>query len=342
MILGNDYVDLAPLFSAHSTRNYLLSTLDFTDPVGVSSHKVAVSQLVESNESLFNKETSRFSSEHNVTKREQGKEWLIEIPYFLREDVIRPSDVQGKRKPGTDFQETLTDIYAEYVAKHNVAFQRTKESVLAASLFSGKTYTPKTDDVLIEWGKLFNVSAMKATVNASSTDTTKIFKEFDQIATDIIEKAQSQAAAVERIVVFCKPEAFSAIRFSAGMANAFQYVSPLEEGNVVYQRRDLLPGVTAFTIPGTNIDVVKLVDPLHLAHMASDAVAVPKFAKGSNVYQNIYGAASSTFELINAAPAEVYSYSYESSRGDAVNVVTENSQMVVNHGVGFSVQITVK
>lgn len=51
MILGNDYVDLAPLFSAHSTRNYLLSTLDFTDPVGVSSHKVAVSQLVESNES---------------------------------------------------------------------------------------------------------------------------------------------------------------------------------------------------------------------------------------------------------------------------------------------------
>ncbi len=76
---------------------------------------------------------------------------------------------------GTDFQETLTDIYADYVAKHHVAYQRTKESVLAASLFSGKTYTPKTDDVLIEWGKLFNVSAMKATVTASSTDTTKIF-----------------------------------------------------------------------------------------------------------------------------------------------------------------------
>lgn len=98
MILGNDYVDLIPLFSAHNTRNYLLSTLDFTDSVGVTSHKVAVSQLVESNESLFNKETSRFSSEHNVTKREQGKEWLIEIPYFLREDLIVPADVQGKRK----------------------------------------------------------------------------------------------------------------------------------------------------------------------------------------------------------------------------------------------------
>ena len=74
MILGNDYVDLAPLFQAHSTRNYLLSTLDFTDSVGVTSHKVAVSQLVESNESLFNKETSRFSSEHNVTKEGANKQ----------------------------------------------------------------------------------------------------------------------------------------------------------------------------------------------------------------------------------------------------------------------------
>ncbi|MEF8935871.1 major capsid protein [Escherichia coli] len=342
MILGNDYVDLAPLFSAHSTRNYLLSTLDFTDSVGVTSHKVAVSQLVESNESLFNKETSRFSSEHNVTKREQGKEWLIEIPYFLREDVIRPSDVQGKRKPGTDFQETLTDIYAEYIAKHHVAYQRTKESVLAASLFSGKTYTPKTDDVLIEWGKLFNVTPMKATVNASATDTMTVFKQFDQLATDIMEKAQSQAAAVERIVVFCKPAAFNAIRYSVGMVNAFQYASPVDDANVVFNVRSLLPGVTTFTIPGTNIDLIKVTDPLHLAHMTADAVAVPKFAKGSNVYQNIYGAASSTFELINATPAEVYNYSYESSRGDAVNVVTENSQMVVNHGVGFSVQITVK
>ncbi|HDQ3776732.1 TPA: phage capsid protein, partial [Escherichia coli] len=38
---------------------------------------------------------------------------------------------------------------------------------------------------------------------------------------------------------------------------------------------------------------------------------------------------------------EYYSYAFESNRGDAVHVVTENSSLVVNHGVGFSVQITV-
>ncbi|CTR37433.1 Uncharacterised protein [Escherichia coli] len=93
MIIGNEVVDLAPLFELNDSRNYLLSTLDFTDPVPVESHKVAVSQLIESNESLFNHPTSRFSSEHNVTKRENGEEYLIEIPYFLREDLIKPQDV---------------------------------------------------------------------------------------------------------------------------------------------------------------------------------------------------------------------------------------------------------
>ncbi|EHH5174483.1 phage capsid protein [Escherichia coli] len=342
MIIGNESVDLAPLFSLHDSRNFLLTTLDFTDPVGVSSHKVAVSQLVETNESLFNKETSRFSSEHNVTKREQGKEFLVEIPYFLREDMIKPQDVQGKRKPGATVEETLTDIYAEYVGKHHVAYQRTKESVLAASLFSGKTYTPKTDDVLIQWGDLFSAVPMTATIDASSTTPSMVFQQFDQMHTDVITKAQSQAAAVERIVVFCKPAAFNAIRYSAGMVNAFQYASPTDDANIVYSVRSLLPGVTTFTIPGTNIDIIKVTDPLLLAHMTSDAVAVPKFAKGSNVYQNIYGAPSSTFDLLNSGAAEYYSYAFSPARNDAVNVVTENSQMVVNHGVGFTVQITVQ
>ncbi|MDK6764246.1 phage capsid protein, partial [Klebsiella aerogenes] len=94
-ILGQNYVDLSPLFNLNPTRNYLLASLGLFDGVGVSSHKVAVSRLVEDNRSLFNEPTARFSSEHNVTARQNGKEWLIELPYFLREDQITPADIQG-------------------------------------------------------------------------------------------------------------------------------------------------------------------------------------------------------------------------------------------------------
>ncbi|HDQ3776748.1 TPA: phage capsid protein, partial [Escherichia coli] len=118
--------------------------------------------------------------------------------------------------------------------------------------------------------------------------------QFDQMHTDMIAKAQSQAATIERVVVFCKPAAFNAIRYSVGMVNAFQYASPVDDANVVFNVRSLLPGVTTFTIPGTNIDLIKVTDPLLLAHMTADAVAIPKLAKGAGVYQAIFGAPSSS------------------------------------------------
>ncbi|WP_455425625.1 major capsid protein [Dryocola sp. LX212] len=339
MIIGQNYVDLSPLFNVTPTRNFLLASLGLFDEDGVTSHKVSVSRLIEDNTSLFNQPTARFSSEHNVTARQNGKEWLIELPYFLREDLITPADIQGKRKPGSDVQETLTDIYSDYMSKHAVAFMRTRESYLARSLFSGTVNTPKTDDVLIDFGDLFGVAPMNTTLDLSATDSSAL-RAIDDMVSQITEAAQSQAAAVERIIVFAKGGFYSDLRFSPAMEAAFRYVSPLDEGNVVFQRRDLLPGVSTFSIPGSNVDVVKVTDALLLAQMGdADAIAIAKFQAGSGIYQNIYGAASSTFELLNAAPQEVYSWSYEETRGNVVNVISENSALSVNHGLGFSVHI---
>ena len=339
-ILGQNYVDLSPLFNLNPTRNFLLASLGLFDGVGVSSHKVAVSRLVEDNHSLYNEPTARFSSEHNVTARQNGKEYLIELPFFMREDQITPADIQGKRKPGTDVQQTVTDIYSDYMGKHAVAFMRTRESYLARSLFSGQVYTPKTDDLLIDFGALFGVTPMNTTLNLTATDSSTL-RAIDDMVSQITEAAQGMASQVERIIVFAKSSFYSDLRFSPAMEAAFRYVSPLDESNVVYQRRDLLPGVSTFSIPGSNVDVIKVTDPLLLAQMGdADAIAIPQFATGSGVYQNIFGAPSSTFQLLDATPAETYSWSYESERGDVVNVISENSSLPVNHGLGFSVHIT--
>lgn len=340
MIIGNERVDLSPLFQLTSTRNFLLSSLNIFDGDGVTSHKVSVSRLLEDNTSLYNQPTARFSNEHNTTQRQSGKEWLIELPYFLREDVITPSDIQGKRKPGSDIQETVTDIYSDYMGKHAVAFMRTRESYLARSLFSGQVYTPKTDDLLIDFGDLFGVAPMTATIDLNATDSSTL-RQIDDLVSQITEAAQSQAAAIERVIVFARGDFYSDLRFSQGMQVAMQYVSPFDDANVVITRRDLLPGVSTFSIPGMNCDVIKVTDPLLLAQMPEgvDAIAIPVFQKGSGIYTNIYGAASSTFDLLNAAPAEVYSWSFESERGNAINVISENSALSVNHGLGFSVHI---
>lgn len=341
MIIGNERIDLSPLFQLTSTRNFLLSSLNIFDGDGVTSHKVSVSRLLEDNTSLFNQPTARFSNEHNVTARQNGKEWLIELPYFLREDLIVPADIQGKRKPGSDIQETVTDIYSDYMNKHAVAFMRTRESYFARSLFSGQVYTPKTDDLLIDFGDLFGVVPMTATIDLNATDSSTL-RQIDDLVSQVTEAAQSHAAAIERVVVFARGDFYSDLRFSQGMQVAMQYVSPFDAANVVVARRDLLPGVSTFSIPGTNVDVIKVTDGLILQHFPEgvDAIAIPVFQQGSGIYTNIYGAASSTFDLLNAAPAEVYSWSFESERGNAINVISENSALSVNHGLGFSVHIT--
>jgi hypothetical protein len=87
--------------------------------------------------------------------------------------------------------------------KHAVAFMRTRESYLARSLFSGQVYTPKTDDLLIDFGDLFGVAPMNATLDLSATDSSTL-RAIDDMVSQITEAAQSQAAAVERILVFAK------------------------------------------------------------------------------------------------------------------------------------------
>ncbi|EPG4495005.1 TPA: major capsid protein [Klebsiella pneumoniae] len=339
LAIGSEVVDLAPMFLALPERNYLLNALDLFDGVGITSPKVIVSQLVEDNYSLFNEPTARGSSEHNVTARQNGQEWLIEAPYFLREDMFTPADVQGKRKQGTAFEETVADLYAEYTAKHKIAYMRTRESYLARALFKGQVYTPKTNDLLIDYATLFGVSPMTHTVSAATPA-----KDLDDVLDKIQQAAGGLAGMIERIIVFAKPAAFSSLRFSDAMATAFQYVAPYDSRNIVFQRNELLPGVSTFSMPGSPIDVIKVTDPLLLAQMPDDAdmIAIPVFSKGTgtSVYQVMYGAASSTFALLDAAPAEFYSWGYQNERGSEWNVITENTALPVNHGLGMQVKIT--
>lgn len=338
LAIGNDLVDLSPIFQALPERNYLFNALDLFDGVGITSPKVIVSQLVEDNYSLFNEPTSRHSSEHNTTARQNGQEYLIEAPFFMREDVFKPVDVQGKRKQGTALEETVTDLYTEYTGKHKVAYMRTRESYLARAMFKGQVYTPKTNDLLIDYATLFGVSPMTHTVSTASPA-----KDLDDVLDKIQQAAGGLAGSIERVVVFAKPAAFSQIRFSDAMATAFQYVAPYDSRNIVFQRNELLPGVSTFSMPGSPIDVLKVTDPLILAQMPDDAdmLAIPVFSKGTNAYQVMYGAASSTFALIDAAAAEYYTWGYQSERGDTWNVITENTALCVNHALGMQVKITI-
>ncbi len=73
-----------------------------------------MTQPLDHNYSLFNTPQSRYSPGHDTTARQNGKDYLIEIPWFAREDEFKPVDVQGRKAQGTDYEQTVTDLYTEY------------------------------------------------------------------------------------------------------------------------------------------------------------------------------------------------------------------------------------
>jgi hypothetical protein len=63
--------------------------------------------------------------------------------------------------------------------------------------------TPKTDDVLIDFGDLFGVAPMNTTLDLTATDSSTL-RAIDDMVSQITEAAQGMAAQVERIIVFAK------------------------------------------------------------------------------------------------------------------------------------------
>ncbi|MCS0529633.1 major capsid protein [Klebsiella grimontii] len=340
MIFGNEVVDLSPIFSVAPQNNYMLNALNVFDGVPSDTPKIVISDIVTTNESLLNTPKSRYSSEHDVTKRDFGTDRIIEIPFYHREDMVKVSDIQGKRKFGTELEQTLLDVSSDYVARHAIAYYRTREKAFAQALFAGTVTTPYTDDQLIDWSTTFDATRMTKVIDLTST-TVNPFEMFDEIIDATNEKADGLMSKIERVVVFATPAFYNALRYSAQFATAFQYVLPQDPANVVFQRRELLPNVSFFSIPGTNIDIVKVSDPL-LSQFIPDnsAIAIPVFSAGANVYQNVYGPASTRFDLMNQSASEYYTWQMLRERGDALDIVTEHSTLPVNHGFGFSTLIT--
>ena len=125
------------------------------------------------------------------------------------------------------------------------------------------------------------------------------------------------------------------------MKEAFQYVSPLEAGNIITQRRDLLPNVQTMSLPGLSVDVIKVTDPLLTAFLGSnEMVMLPIFRAGTNAYQHVYSPASTNTRLARSGDLqEVYSYLVEKDLGEE-EVYSEAGILPVNHVTNMAMRIT--
>ncbi|MEB6337663.1 major capsid protein [Serratia rhizosphaerae] len=337
---GYEYVSLAPLFEAHPAQNFILQTLGIFDKDSSDTPKVEVDRIVEDNRTLINDNVKRYGSDHNTTQRQEGVGYLVEIPHFARLDQVTTQDFQGKLKLGTDREETLMDITSDYVRRHKIAHARSVEGYYANALFNGKVATPKTSDApLIDWATTFGTQQKTASI-AFSDDSTDVVEAFNGLVDDVSTTAGGLISSLRRYVVFAGAGFYNKLRFHPSMKSYFQYVSPLDAGNIVVQHQELLPGVSTFDLPGLQVTVVKVQDPLLTAYIGTDeAVMVPVFTAETNVYQHIYGPASRDMQLALGATEEFYSYQVRDPRWNNIEIRYEAGLLPVNHVFDLSTRI---
>ncbi|CAI2538794.1 Uncharacterised protein [Serratia ficaria] len=337
---GYEIVDLAPLFEVSPVNNFLLQALNIFDFDTSDTPKIEIDRIMNDNATLMNDNVKRYGSEHNTTQLPTATGYLVEIPHFARIDQISSQDFQGRKALRADREETLLDISTEYVARHKLAHSRTVEAYLANCLFNAKVNTPKTDDQLIDYSTQFGTDQKVETL-ALSDASLDVMQAFDGFVNELATDGQSLVSSVRRYVLFAGASMFSKIRFHASMKSAFQYVSPLDAGNVVFNVREVLPNVQSFTIPGTNIDVVKVADPILSAYIGADeGILLPIFVDGTGAYQRIAGPASRDLDLALGETAEYYMTMRKSNDWNDLSIRFEAGLLPVNHAFNLSMKIT--
>lgn len=338
--------DLVPAFSQTSQQNYLLQALGIFEKEGSSEIRVSFDRLAETNQSLLNTPKKRYSFEHNSTERGTATNYRVEIPYFLRHDSITAEDFQqGKRRAGSTEEETYLDILGDYIQAHAKAHKRTVETMYARSLFTGEVYTPftKTEDPrqIIDYATSFDAPFMTDAIDLTSSTALDVLEIFNGYLDRINAAADGLYSDITRVVVFAGADVYNKLRFHPSMKEAFQYVSPLAEGNIIIQRQDLLPNVQTMSLPGLSVDVIKVTDPLLTAYLASnEMVMLPIFRAGTNAYQHIYSPASTNSRLARTKIAQEYfSYLIENDLGEE-RIYSEAGILPVNHVTNMTLKVT--
>jgi len=338
IFVGGERVDFTPLFAAFPRRNFLITQLGIFDGVPVPSKRVVLQDMVSSNLSLLNKPMKRHSSEHNVTFRDVDTQRMTTLAYYPRRDVFTPGDVMDKRHIGSalPLEESEALLAEEYLQKHRIAFDRTKEEMLARALFAGEAVDDNGD--VISWADIYKQTPLNAEFDFTST-TVNPMDVLEDVVQAIETKAESLSSSIDRFVVFATNDFFNGFRRSPAFKELFKYEAVNDPRNPVTALGSTVNNAS-FDLPNSNITIVRVTDDLIVKYLpAGGAVVVPMFASGTQAYSNFYGAGSGRFDYLGTAE-EFYSYGFRNLEGNEYNVVSENSAIPVNRVIGLSAKLT--
>lgn len=302
-----DYVNLTDVFKEVGRDNRLLQQLKMFSEIGQDSHFFSFDMLFENDQDTA-APVNRYGSDWQYTKRELAKLEQMEMNTFAFMDPVRPSDWQGKRKPGGTEQLTATDVLISQMRKQKQKAERTIESLLADSLFRNNVAAPYTQDAVVDNQVITGRSQQTHNIDLSSA-TTIVDVEVNKIYRKIKKALGDKSDFLTKVICFAGPSYFDALKAHQSVRALFVNGGTVPDAvgqHVIGNYAEIAAGTQMFIFAG----ILFICDDIDVHGIGTnDAFYVPVLKAESGVYSYHYGPAARHGRAAEEGPARVHNYS---------------------------------
>ncbi|USV55831.1 major capsid protein [Aeromonas encheleia] len=303
------YVNLTSIFKEMGRDNRLLQQLKMFNEIGQDSHFFSFDMLFENDQDTA-APVNRYGSDWQYTKRELAKLEQMEMNTFAFMDPVRPSDWQGKRRPGSTEQLTATDVMLTQVRKQKQKAERTIEAMLADSLFRNSVAAPYTQDAVVDNQIITGKSQQTHNIDLTSS-TVLVDTEVNKIYRKIKKALGDKSDFLTKVICFAGPTYFDALKSHPSVRALFVNGGTVPDAigqHVIGNYVEIAAGIQMFVFAG----ILFVCDDIDVHEIGTnEAFYVPVLKAESGVYSYHYGPAARHGLAAQERPARVHNYSIQ-------------------------------
>ena len=264
------------------------------------------------------------------SKRDQfaGKEVVkthaFPVPHFPFDGHIKPSDVQSRRRPGTDNDFDTVDLaVARELTRIRKSWAQTKEWALRTAIVDGKVYAPN-GTVDVDYYTELGVTR-KVVDYVLGTAATEVAEKGEEVVGHIQDELQD-GTLVEDIVALCSPSFFSKLIRHEKYEDAYKYYAGSNSnGDPLRDRLSTMNGKFRTFRGADGIMYIEYRGKMKGVDIipADKAYAMPMDTDGA--YFKVIYSPQDHMDWVNTEGQEMYAQVYELERGRGIDVETESN-----------------
>lgn len=242
------------------------------------------------------------------------------VPHFNNQDLVSPSDLQGKRGYGTDQADTEAAVIARKLERIRRNYAVTLEAARAYAITTGAVYAPQ-GTVVDNYYTSFGITR-KEIDYVLGTSTTDIVAKIEEGIAHIQDNMTS-GEVVTSVTALCSPTFFAKLIAHANVKAAYTYYSSTQEplrnrlGSGVYRR---------FSHGG--IDFVEYRGSYGGSALipAGDAYLVPMGTQDTFIS---YFSPANKLSLVNTLGESVYTFQYRNAKDEGIELESEMNHLAL-------------